>query len=140
MITLLFIALGISIAGYYFSTIIFILINRKKFSEKLPEQLKVYRWIYAFTIALIVASLFTLAFMEYSHLSEIYLYIIWAGLFLLSFAAWYIYAKHTITEWFIPNRKLPQLPIRYFPKNKRSIIVLIIFATIIVLLLYGNRF
>lgn len=133
MLLFLCIIFVIATLGYYLITITFLLINRKKFSPRLPEQLKVYRWIYALTLALDFASLLTLVVMRFANLSDLYLYVIWAALFVVFFIGLFIFAKYTITEWFLPFQKLPKLPLHYIPRNKRSI-ALIILITIIVLL------
>ena len=139
MLTFLYIVLVISILGYFIPSIIFRLANLKKPSSKLPEQLKAYRWIYSVTYALSLASLFTLAVIQFAHLSDIYLYIIWGVLFIVFFIGFYIYAKYTITEWFGPNKKLPQLPARFTMRDKRGILIIILSTIVFILILFPDK-
>ena len=54
---------------YFVVTIIYICLNRKTFSDKLPDQLKRYRWIFAGTLSLAFGSCFAMIVNHYAHLS-----------------------------------------------------------------------
>lgn len=133
----LFITVFVGLIGFLLLTSIFICMNRKEFSKNLPKQIKIYRWIYACGSALTWAGVATFIVRQFFHPSDQNLYIIWAVLFILLFAGIYMYVKSTIKEWFIPNQKLPKLPIRFIPKNKKNLLLIIIFFILIAILFIG---
>ena len=136
--TELLVILGfVGLLSYLVATFIYIYSNRKAFSDKLAEQLKTYRWIYAGTLSLAIGSWFALIVNHYTHLSKLYLAIVWIIMIVLWYAIWYIAARQTITEWFIPLSKRPQLPLHIIPRNKKHLIVLIIFFIIVAAFLFG---
>lgn len=136
--TELIVILGfVGLVMYFVITIIYIILNRKKFADNLPVQLKAYRWVYASTLSFAIGSWFALIVNHWAHLSDSNLLIVWVGMVAMWFIIWYIAAIYTITEWFIPLSKRPQLPLHIIPKDKKRLIVLIIFFILVAAFMFG---
>ena len=114
--------------------IYFLIKNRPCFSAHLPEQIRIYRWVFAATRGLLLTGVVAFIIYRFTNMSEGKFLIVWGVIYIGIFIGLYEYAKMTITEWFIPNSRKPQQPLSYVPKRRSNL--LIVLAVYIVLALF----
>lgn len=121
---------------YSFLKFYFIFKNSKHFSENLPQQVRTFRIIVPFLLALPMAGIFALLTDKYFGTSGNTFYMAWSGFYIVWYIIWRIFAKHSITDWFVPFRPRPTLPIKFLPRNPAHIIALIVFIILMLLLIF----
>ena len=119
--------------------IYFIIKNRTRISANFSSQLQAFRWIFAITLSFPTAGAFAIMARHYFGLSETGLIATWIGFYIVWFVLWYLLAKYSITEWFVPFAKMPKLPIPFFPKSKGAILALIIITILMTAYMFGLR-